>query len=341
MRGLKCEFSFSSLDRPEAIRRSYKENGFCIIRGIFSTEETKEIRRYLDDFFKDPEFENRRIVLSHEVAKRPELYKLYLQVKAAQALKAIIGEGFTYDTLQLIHRNHVGMRWHKNDKWPDYDKHWHFDAGSQVHQKYVYDDSYMMVKCGIYLQDADNDWGGGIAVKLNSHRQFTSKTRWGRAFYSFLNRLDNKLRPKYHVGPLKMLIPPIKAGDLLIFDHRLSHRSVAPSKTNLLKMGRPPEGSFWDGIPKEHTKYVLYWNACDKEMLDDYFKYVKMRAKEDVREHCQNIQLNKEPVWASQLRLHYPDDYDKNFIEIAKKCGITFSSLEKPEAHTYSELFSK
>ena len=63
-----------------------------------------------------------------------------------------------------VQRNSYGLKgWKRHSGW-------HMDAGSETGNDYLRAADYRFVKCGIFLQDFDNGWGGGIRIKPKSHR---------------------------------------------------------------------------------------------------------------------------------------------------------------------------
>ena len=129
---------------------------------------------------------------------------------------------------------------------------------------------YRFAKCGIFLQDFDNGWGGGIRVKPKSHRGLFERNPLKRQLFNsrrFVKRLANML-----YLDMDSLRVPTKAGDLCFFDSRLLHSSAPPRWENIRKIGydrRPDVAVFWQDIPPEWTKYVIYWNACNAGIAND------------------------------------------------------------------------
>ena len=80
---------------------------------------------------------------------------------------------------------------------------------------------------------------------------------------------------------------PIKAGDFCFFDSRLLHSSAPPSWENIKELatiGKPEISGFWQDIPKECTKYVIYWDACNAAMVDDFLRNSVKRAQSEPME---------------------------------------------------------
>jgi hypothetical protein len=129
---------------------------------------------------------------------------------------------------------------------------------------------------------------------------------------------------------------PTRAGDLCFFDSRLLHSSVPPSQENIKKIGydqKPEIRVFWPDIPKECTKYVVYWDACNAAMVDDFLRNSVKRAKsepEGMTEH----QLR--PVaYTRILSLKYPDDFPTAFVAAATACSVGVASLQTQDAAFY------
>ena len=113
------------------------------------------------------------------------------------------------------------------------------------------------------------------------------------------------------------------------------HRSP-PSQENIKKIGydqKPELRVFWPDIPKDHTKYVIYWDACNAAMVDDFLRNSVKRAQgepEGMTEH-----RSRPAAFTRILSLRYPDDFPATFVAAASRCNIGVASLQTQEAAFY------
>ena len=129
---------------------------------------------------------------------------------------------------------------------------------------------------------------------------------------------------------------PTKAGDLCFFDSRLLHSSVPPSWENIKRIGydRKPEiRGFWQDVPKECTKYVIYWDACNAAMKDDFLGNSVKRAQSEPDGMTED--RFRPAVYTRILSLSYPHDYPQAFVAAATERDVGVASLTIDETAFY------
>ncbi len=90
------------------------------------------------------------------------------------------------------------------------------DAGSESQHSYLHSSAYRFAKCGIFLQDFDNGWGGGIMIKPKSHRSFCEGNRLKRVWFRLRRTLDLvAIRSATGFDTFEV---PTRAGDFCFFD---------------------------------------------------------------------------------------------------------------------------
>jgi len=285
---------------------SYIKYGFSIIRNALSHDEVLQVRKLLDDLFKKGPYINRRICCLDEVFKHPTLYKNIFRENIVKGLKECLGKDLTFISDFHVHHNAYVI------------PGWHRDCGSESGNAYLYEKNYKFAKCGIFLQDYDNGWGGSIYAKPESHLAFLTSNILARYFLKALTYFQIKFN-------LNSFVIPARAGDLVVFDSRLYHQSCEPSPANMSHFKKIGTGFY--SIPENHTKYVIYWDSCHSDMVNDHFENLLKRANS---EKLNSTGKPGEDVFFSRnLSYYYPDDYPLEIIKLVKDLDIKIPSLEK------------
>ena len=187
---------------------------------------------------------------------------------------------------------------------------------------------YRVAKCGIYLQDNTREYGGGILAIPKAHK-FLFSTRYPKVDFLF-KRIFDRLS-MYFAFPRKPITLDSKAGDLIVFDSRLPHGSTVP--WNISSLNYNTSNGFLTGIPSQHTKIVIYWDACHSKMKKDFMVNAKKRAhKEEKRE---------ELYFSDWLKNFFPDDFPEDFVAKAKDYEIEIASWDKNECKEYNQIFEE
>jgi len=297
---MKVEFN-----KPE----SFSVNGFAIIRDIFTTEEINYFRELSYNLIT--ESGSKRQLMPSETLDDSALRALPFKEKIVEALKKSLGNQLTYIPDFTLHSNQFGF------------PGWHTDSGSEINQSYLQSPNYKFAKCGIFLQDNTENWGGGIEVLPKGHK-FPLNSRSKR-----LNTKIKNLLNKISI-PLKKITLDIKAGDFVYFDSRLPHTSTFPSMINKPKV----EGTYhYPQIPKENSKLILYWDACNDHISDHFLDNSLKRSKTDESLESCKKNLDKELFFSDYIRRFYPRDYPEDFVELATRSSVNISSLGKSECN--------
>jgi len=307
------------------VRRSFQAFGFVLIRSVLGPDDVRHAREALDRAFEHDGLSDPSRMCSTEVLRYESIWRWIFEEPVVRSLRAALGPELYYQNDLHVQRNsygQAGLQRHRG---------WHMDAGSETDQSYLREPHYRFAKCGIYLQDFDNGWGGGIRVKRKSHRKLAETRLLNRGVFAArraLNRIAITLRVD-----LDTLELPTAAGDFCFFDSRLLHSSVLPSARNVRSLGyhqRSDVGSFWPDIPKQHTKYVLYWDACNRGMVDDFLRNSIERARSETEERRQRSSLV--PAFTQFLSVHYPTDYPRSFVQAAESLRIGIATLDPARA---------
>jgi hypothetical protein len=144
---------------------------------------------------------------------------LLLHEPAVEVLRGLLGSDFVVVREAACHLNQFGG-WHKDTSTQE-------TAGRTFHR----DKDYLMVEAAYYLQDNTSEYGGGLDVEPGSHRepdQFVALRKPGilRKVAIKLGKYDTDKQADALVRRPHTI--PSKAGDLVIFDFRISHRATQP-----------------------------------------------------------------------------------------------------------------
>jgi hypothetical protein len=312
------------------IRKAFRVFGFAVIRNALDRRELALVRSELDRAFDSAHLHDLPVMCCTELLKYEAIWRCLFKEGVVNSLRAALGPELCYQGDLDVQRNsygQAGLQRHRG---------WHMDAGSETQNDYLRSQEYRFAKCGIFLQDFDNGWGGGIMVKPKSHRRFFESNPLKRKLFSLRRALD---RTAIKVGvDVDTLWVPTRAGDLCFFDSRLLHSSVLPSAANIRKIGydrKQDIGSFWPVIPNAHTKYVIYWDACNSAMVDDFLRNSISRSETEIRG------MQEEPcrpaVFTRFLSVRYPDDYPADFVAAASSRDVGVASLGAKRAAFYKQ----
>lgn len=283
------------------LRDQYDRDGFLLIPSVLSRSDVDEIRAFCDGQFRD----GSDYINTSRMMTLPLLYRTMFREPITRVLKDVLGDDFTLYPNFNVQKNSFG----------DY-RLLHRDCDSEGKEAYLLRPDYRFVKCGIYLQDNDPEWGGGINVTAGRHRlrSITGSPRWDFRLYRVRDVILMKAKERR---------VDIKAGDLVIFDSRLPHTSTFAShfKWEDVQDGRLRV------LPPDRTKYVIYWDASSTaSYVADFMQNSARRAK-------------KEVAFANYVRLRYPESFPPDFVEAVEKAGIKVAQLERKEALHWENVY--
>lgn len=278
------------------IKEDYLKNGFVHLKEVFSAEEVKIIREKINSngsgsYVKD----------ISDLLRDSEIYSVQFNRKIVGAVKEIFGN----DALVLNDVNiHVNQFYNNRP-----DKGWHLDADGERLARYLFSSDYGFCKIGVYLKDNTESGGGGIDVEFGGHKSFCDfgSSRIGYALsvaYYFLGRtIFSIFRAKKRVESC--------AGDVIIFDSRLPHRSTPSNFPN-----------------KEISKITIYWQVAKDELNARRYLIHSM--------HMASADPNNYYHYSDFLSYHYPDDYPSEYVALASNSGLRVSSLSSGACKRYA-----
>ncbi len=267
---------------PDEMERQFDRDGYVVVSNVLSDKQIRVMRQAIADrisakstgVYQQPSELLQKVytqepakgILSDLFVNCPETLDVVCNEKVSTALKVILGDPFVM--------------------LPDSTAHWgyynilHTDTTTAEQQGWMYhkEDDYRIVVVGIYLQDNQGD-GGGLYLVPGTHKepdpfvklrkelpgkqaklQRSVLKRVLRAVSG--NRLYNYEKP--FLDHPRGFDVPSKAGDVLIFDMRLLHRSSFPKQK-----GHTPEGG----------KMSIFVHASrNNRHVENYVNYIKSKA---------------------------------------------------------------
>ena len=124
------------------------------------------MRAELDRAFDSAPLHDLAVMCSTELLRHEVIWRCLFKEPVVRSLRAALGAELCYQNDLDVQRNSYGQAGLQRRRG------WHMDAGSETQHGYLRSADYRFAKCGIFLQDFDNGWGGGIVVKPKSHRRF-------------------------------------------------------------------------------------------------------------------------------------------------------------------------
>lgn len=315
---------------PARIREAFRVFGFVVVRSVLGLDELSLVRAELDRAFDSAQLRDLPVMCSTELLKHEVIWRCLFNDGVVSSLRAALGPELCYQNDLDVQRNSYGQAGLQRRRG------WHTDADSETQNAYLRSPEYRFAKCGIFLQDFDNGWGGGIVVRPRSHRRFLESDPLKRQLFTLKRAFDRlAIRVDTNIGSLHV---PTRAGDLCFFDSRLLHSSVLPSAANIRAIGydrKPDMSVFWADIPKVQTKYVIYWDSCNRAMVDDFLHNSMRRSETEVP--GMREQPGRAATFTRYLSVRYPDDYPASFVEAARGCDIDVASLGADRAAFYKQ----
>jgi phytanoyl-CoA dioxygenase PhyH len=313
---------------PALVRRAFALSGIVLVRDVLNRDEVRAVRGELDRAFAGEGLRNSSVMCPTELHLYPLIWSAIFKSRIVRALNAALGPELRYYQDLHVARNSYGQcGWKRHTGW-------HMDSGSEGANAYLRAPGYRFAKCGIFLQDFDNGWGGGIRIKPKSHRGHAEPAGLRRRLF-FARRAMNRAASIAHLD-FDTLYVPVRAGDFCFFDSRLLHSSVPPSRENIKRIGydRTPDiQGFWRDIPPEHTKYVLYWDASNADMVVDFMRNSVQRAERELPGMVE--QDSRMAMFTRYLAVRFPDDLPADFVMAARERQIGIVTLSKAETDFY------
>ena len=289
--------------------KSYRENGFIIIKNILNPQEVEEFAEEIKSYFSNieqkahnNELVNNRIMPSNVIKYFPQALAIQKNKKLISSISKIFPNKPSYiHSLQLMFNVNFAR--------------WHVDFGSQLrHKEYNIDlkeKNYRLAKVGIYLTKVPKGFNlPSISVLKGSHK-----------FPLFLHNLIHVFRFKlpfftYLLDFLSVdLGRYLNPGDAVIFSSHIWHKSSPQNK-----------------LLKKLDKLVFYFEAGEFKTASNYIKHNSGRAL-----FLENFDDIPDIFWCDFLRDGFFKQM-KSQIEELDDLGINSTFLTDRNLKKYFDL---
>lgn len=230
----------------ERQHRDLAGQGFTTFPSALTAEEVQRIRSLGENYHASTGL---NWISPDTLFATPDLRELPFRPACVQAMRALLGDEFYVLPDFAVNLNKYGS--------------WHRDTGSQIAEglDYVFEPEFLHLTFGLYFQENDPVFGGGLDVVPGSHQVIL---RWPlRLKTSKLEGVRDRVRLRMGVSHSI----PCRPGDLLAFDFRIMHRATPP------KRERPKE------LP---LRIAAFWGAVrERRHAEAYVEHLRKRAGND------------------------------------------------------------
>ncbi|KFF46226.1 phytanoyl-CoA dioxygenase [Pseudomonas sp. BRG-100] len=256
-------------------REKLERDGYVVIPGVLCSEQVEKLRKTYVHSLAETE---QSTLLPTAFLQFSDMVNALLHPGAIQAIKDIFQSDFSLLPNFTV-RESVYIPWH-NDAYflPD-----------EVISPSAFPE---FLQCAYYLQDNDPVSGGGITLLPGSHK---------------LSKDEVKIRLAEPVKFERTIMS--KAGDLVIWDNRVTHRSSAPDQT-----------------PVE-TKLAIQWTvSASTKHNASYITYLRARAERSL--HVSDYLPNSpKPYFADMPNVRYPSSFSQDAVLKMKGENIKFIEI--------------
>lgn len=274
-----CDVTNLSKNFHELAIESYNKYGVFFITGVYTSSQIKQLRNELDLIFNEYG-EPRGLQIQNIIDNnsKNKLYKAIMDPSIMNVLNSIFSNSDVsllppYQAVKnfLPHSTAMGNGWHR-------------DCGGQLTfnecRQNLSSKKFIFGKMGLYLQD-NSEYGGSISIIPGTNRDYFGLLKsWRPAkFMIVLSTFLQKFFPSFYKIIIKTNIinyllggikTKVKAGDIVIFDHRLWHQGT-PASPEIEKNLVYNHETLQAKLPPEKTKYVLYSQFGNSLGIKTYF----------------------------------------------------------------------
>ena len=295
--------------------------GFVVVRNALAPGKVCSLRNILHNSFAKYSVNCKQRLLSPTVAQAlPEVRELIFLDKIVSCLQNILGKPYVNWGDFQVQKNMFGP--------------WHRDCDSERPARYLYEKRYKFVKCGVFLQENTNDFGGGINIQWLGHKFLFDHA-------PLPVRLSLKVITDVILRRMLSHKIRINAGDFVAFDSRLPHFSSLPKGVTLKSLG---SNTLIENLSEPNAKYVCYWNACALNQEENFAQHSINRCfKEESSAILKSANANNnaesiETFFCEYLAKYFPEDFEDDFIAKLKQHDIKFASLSREQANVFKQL---
>ena len=202
----------------------FDNNGYFLLRKLFSDEECKKLRLEINRHFKLPlrelkqnDINFRTFVEPDGVTKNKKFWKIIFNKKILSVIRSIIGKDICYTQHSDLHINLGAGKYHRDNAFRL------FKNGPDWYEE---KQKYKVLRIAIYLSDYKTS-GSSLIVFPNSNKKETFLTKIEMRFWNYLRFFWSKRLNKNYLSHFffssKTVNLKHKAGDCIIFDQRMIH----------------------------------------------------------------------------------------------------------------------
>ena len=298
------------------MREIFDKNGWYKQDAVLSTEEVDQLRSDIFDIVRKEYGNYVRILPTPRLIKYNELLQPLVKRRVIECLKSILGESYVIiGDMQIQINSYGSINTHG----------WHIDAGSEeLHNEDLNDPDYRFMKCGIFLQDSNDQTGGGIQLNQGFHKLYqVDLLGLNKKFKNKIPRVITKILRKNH-----SITPVLRKGDFLTFHSCLPHRSSPVSQEYFSKLNTKVQNNYLpvEATGEEAAKIVVYFNVTTKDYVKNHIMSNALRVIDEIKSH-----VNNDYTFYNHFRLR-EIDFHHNFINELHSNGLElglFDSLER------------
>jgi len=251
---------------------SYFSTGQLHVKNVYSRESIDKIRALLAQSLEDGTWESaphyNEGVTTDIFRTMPELIDLIFTEKYIQVFKDLLGSDMVVLPEPAVHRNRF-YYWHKDSTFLD-------EQGETFH----WNKDFQAIMAAMYLQDNDEEYGGGLSVVPNTHHdrdpyhKIAKMNLAQRAFLKLQKVLGISFFDKLEKNPNLINIQSMK-GDIVLIDIRLDHKGTTP-----IKRRKDYDKFAYFNFVLDNNKYTADVIRCMRARPSGYFTEYLRHDKE-------------------------------------------------------------
>lgn len=240
----------------------YEKFGYCHFDSVLNTAEISQFRSKVNEFyFKGIEFP----LEPKKCLQIQEIMEIVFSSKLVDSIKSAFHSDYIMFPDLEVQYNLIGGA-SQNGIFSG----WHVDSNSEGLKEYLADQNYGFAKVGVYFQDNDSKYAGGIDLVPSSHKFPQIGSLKSRIL---LKKLMNKLQILFKAKTINS-----KAGDALIFDSRLQHRSTRLNAKGGQNSSKKNNLGDVVDLPAGKEKVVIYFDISYPNSYRGFWNNAQKRA---------------------------------------------------------------
>jgi hypothetical protein len=276
----------------ESLTRQFREEGYVLFRDVIPSREIAAAREASGRFFAN----GGTHMFTRDFLRFPPLASLPFRANVMTEIRKVLGDDYATITQFSVTANLHSPIWHR-------------DSQSAGEREYLWDDDYLICKCGAYLQENDHEWGGGMEIFPGSHRPgwLGHRTPFARLNpLGKLARLCQRVARDARDHMIRPLWLPLKAGDVMLFHANLIHRASQPRRTTTVE-----DGYRVVDPPQDKVKYMIQWETSpNNRYLPIYLSHQASRAGKEGG------------IYSDSLEARFPADFDPDLVARIRDQGL-------------------